>query len=72
MALYLPELKHLLTHYINPHGDFFDEIGFSHTSFDHKKLKHQLDIAEMVIYHKIVKTELWANNKACNNKKHAM
>ena len=72
VALYLPKLKHLLTHYINLHRDFFDEIGSSHTYFNYKRPKHQPDIAEIVVYHKIIKTELCANNKPYNNKKCAL
>ena len=69
MVLYLLELTHLLIYYINLRKDLFDGIKSSHACFDHKKPKHQLNIAEIVVYHKIVKTELCANNKACNNKK---
>lgn len=72
MALYLPKLRYLLTYYINLRRDFFDKIKSSHTCFNHKKLKHQLDIVDIVIYHKIVKTELWANNEVCNNKNRAV
>ena len=69
MALYLPELRHLLDHCINLLRDFFDEIGSSHICFDHKRPKHQQDIAEIIFYRKIVKTRLCADNEACNNKK---
>ena len=69
LALFLPELTHLLTYYINLYRDFFDRIGSSQTYFDHKRPKHQLNIAEKVVYHKIVITELCANNKAYNNKR---
>lgn len=69
VTLYLPELRHLLTYYINLRRDFFYEIKSSHTCYDHKRPKHQSDIAEIVNYHKIVKTKLCANNKAYNNKK---
>lgn len=72
IALYLLKLKHLLDHYINLLSDFFDEIKSNHICFSHKRPKHQPDIAEIVVYRKIVKTELCADNEACNDKKRAV
>lgn len=60
---------HLLTYDINLHRDFFNEIESSYIYFDYKKPKHQLDITKKIIYYKIVKMELYANNKVYNNKR---
>lgn len=60
---------HLLIHDINLHRDFFNEIKSSYTCFDYKKPKYQPDITKKIVYYKIVKTELYVNNEAYNNKK---
>lgn len=70
MALYLPELRYLLYHYINLLNDFFDKIRSIHICFNYKKSKYQSDIIEIIFYHKIVKIGLYTNNEVYNNKKH--
>lgn len=68
MALHLSKLRHLLDHYINLLEDFFDKIKFIHICFNHKRPKYQPDIIKIIFYYKIVKTGLYTNNKAYNNK----
>ena len=72
MVLYLLESKHLLYHYTNLPEDFFDQIGSNHICFDYMRPKHQLDIDEITVYHKIVKKKLFGKNKVYNNKKRAI
>ena len=72
MILYLLELMHLLIHYINLRKDFFDGIKSNYTYFNYKRPKHQANIAQIVVYYKIVKTELCANNEICNNKNYVI
>lgn len=69
MVLYLFELKYLLYHYINLLRDFSIKIRSNCIYFEYMRPKHQLDIAERIVYHKIVKKKLSGKNKAYNNKK---
>lgn len=72
MALYLFQQKYLLDRYINPRGDFFDEIGFSHKYFNHKMPMHHLDIIKIIVYHTIIKKELDDKHETYTNKKLTM
>ena len=69
MVPYLFKLKHLLNHYINLHGNFFDEIKSSHTYFDYMRATHQRNIVEITVYYKIVKKELLDGNEVYNDKR---
>lgn len=55
LALYLFKLKHLLSHYINQLGNFFDKIKFSYKYFDYKKSIYKPDIIKIIVYYQIVK-----------------
>ena len=72
MVLYLLELNYLLYYYINLPRDFSNEIKSNQVYFDYMQLKHQTDIVETTVYHKIVKKELFGKNKAYNDKKYVM
>lgn len=68
MALYLSELRYLVTHYINLCKDFFGEIKSNHIYFNHKKSKYQPNITEIIVYYKIIKKKLHNKDEVYNNK----
>lgn len=72
MAWYLPKLRHLLIYYINLHRDFFGKIRSNHINFDHKRPRHQLNIIEIIINHKIIKKRFCSKDEAYNNKMRTM
>lgn len=72
ITLYLFKLRYLLDCYINPHKDFFNEIGFSPRYFDHKTLIHQSGIIEIIIYYRIIEKKLGDKYEVYSNQKYAI